>query len=208
MVMAVLFRITGNPAWAAGFAVSFASSNADTWSSEIGVSVALRSCFPGGLRRVPRGVSGGVSLLGCVMALAGAAFIAVIFAAENLSLRVFGGGGARIPGVVRVLWLIGGFVGSIVDSLLGTTVQAQYLERGEVPRSEVTDADGTPNKLARGLPFVDERRGEPCKLRRGHGCRGPAGADPAVGVRGPRGRRAPRAGRARVIAGSCSSSER
>lgn len=151
MAAAVLFRITGNPAWAAGFAVSFASSNADTWSSEIGVLSRSDPVFLVGFRHAPRGVSGGVSILGSLMALAGAAFIAVIFAAENLSLRILSGGGGFLELCVFVA--VGGFVGSIVDSLLGATVQAQYIsEGGATERSH--GRDGTPNRLARGLPFV------------------------------------------------------
>jgi uncharacterized protein (TIGR00297 family) len=156
MVMAVLFRITGNPAWAAGFAVSFASSNADTWSSEIGVLSRSDPVSLVGFRRVPRGVSGGVSLLGCLMAVAGAAFVAVIFAAENLSLRVFGGGEGGAGGFLGlcVFVAIGGFVGSILDSLLGATLQAQYMEVGGASTERRTTRDGKPNRLARGLGFV------------------------------------------------------
>jgi uncharacterized protein (TIGR00297 family) len=149
MAAAVFFRITGNPAWAMGFAVSFASSNADTWSSEIGVLSRFDPVSLVGFRSVPRGVSGGVSLLGCLVALAGAAFIAVIFAAENLSLRAVS---ARFPEVFLFI-TAGGFAGSIVDSLLGATVQAQYAGRGTVTERS-RGRDGAANPLVRGLPFV------------------------------------------------------
>lgn len=149
MAAAVLFRITGNPAWAAGFAVSFASSNADTWSSEIGVLSRSDPVSLAGFRPVPRGVSGGVSVLGCLMALAGAAFIAVIFAAEDLSLRILPGGFLAC----FVFITAGGFAGSIVDSLLGATAQAQYVSQGRATEKS-HGKDGTPNRLSRGLPFV------------------------------------------------------
>jgi uncharacterized protein (TIGR00297 family) len=149
MAAAILFRITGSPAWAVGFAVSFASSNADTWSSEIGVLSRANPISLVSFRSVPRGVSGGVSLLGCLMALAGAAFIAAIFAAENLSLRVLSGG---FLGIV-VFIMTGGFVGSIVDSLLGATLQAQYVHDGAATE-RMRGEDGTRNRLARGLPFI------------------------------------------------------
>jgi uncharacterized protein (TIGR00297 family) len=168
MAAAVFFRITGNPGWALGFAVSFASSNADTWSSEIGVLSRSAPVSLVGFRSVPRGVSGGVSLLGTLTALAGAAFIAVIFAAENLSLHAITGG---FP-VVFLFVTAGGFTGSIVDSLLGATVQAQYAhglraqrvlphERfpwrsgsGDIVTERSHGEDGRPHRLVRGLPFV------------------------------------------------------
>jgi uncharacterized protein (TIGR00297 family) len=149
MAAAVIFRITGNPAWAMGFAVSFASSNADTWSSEIGMLSRSDPVSLVSFRTVPRGVSGGVSLLGCLMGLAGAAFIAVIFAAESLSLRVLSGG---FLGTFLFI-TTGGFVGSIVDSLLGATLQAQYVSQG-VMTERVRGVDGTPNRLAHGLAFI------------------------------------------------------
>jgi len=149
MVTAVLFRITGDPAWAVGFAVSFASANADTWSSEIGVLSRADPVSIVGFRSVPRGVSGGVSLLGSAMALAGAAFIAVIFAAESLPLRAVHGGFLGILAFVAV----GGFLGSLVDSLLGATLQAQYTGKaGATERARAED--GTPNRLVHGIPFV------------------------------------------------------
>jgi uncharacterized protein (TIGR00297 family) len=149
MAAAVLFRITGNPAWAMGFAVSFASSNADTWSSEIGVLSRSDPVSLVSFRSVPRGVSGGVSLLGCLMGLAGAAFIAAVFAAENLSLRILSGGFLGPFLFVTA----GGFVGSIMDSILGATLQAQYTAGGAATE-RTRGEDGAPNRLARGLAFV------------------------------------------------------
>lgn len=159
MLCAVLFRLTGNNGWAVGFAVSFASSNADTWASELGV---LSKGSPVSLftfRPVPRGVSGGVSLLGCAMSLAGAIIIALVFAAENLSLGLFPGRFILLAAFVSAA----GFIGSILDSLLGATLQAQYEPapnaRAAGGALAVTErrfsADGVRHRLARGLEFVN-----------------------------------------------------
>ena len=43
---ALSYKLTGNPAWAIGFAVSFASSNSDTWASELGVLSRRRAGLP------------------------------------------------------------------------------------------------------------------------------------------------------------------
>ena len=99
-LMAILFGVTRDPAWALGFAVSFASSNADTWAGELGVLSRKDPVSLLRLRPVPRGVSGGVSAAGSAASLAGAAFIALIFAAENLSLGLLTGGFLRVAAFV------------------------------------------------------------------------------------------------------------
>jgi uncharacterized protein (TIGR00297 family) len=161
LLMALLFGLTRDPAWGAGFAVSFASSNADTWASELGVLSRNDPVSLLRLRPVPRGISGGVSLAGCAASFAGAVFIALIFAAENLSLRILSGGFVRIAAFVAA----GGFLGSLVDSLLGGTLQAQYVPAASenakragaallVTERAFTD-EGVPNRLVRGLTFVN-----------------------------------------------------
>ncbi len=150
-VCAVLFGITKSPAWALGFAVSFSSSNADTWASEVGELSRRDPVSLLGFRRVPRGVSGGVSPLGTLMAAAGAVFIGLVFALENLYLRAVPAAFLEVAGLVAA----GGFLGSLVDSVLGATVQAQYRARGTELTELARDEEGRPNQLARGLAFVN-----------------------------------------------------
>ncbi|MGA2641638.1 MAG: DUF92 domain-containing protein [Spirochaetia bacterium] len=156
---ALLYKLTSESAWAIGFAVSFASSNADTWASELGVLSKGQPVSLSTFRPVTRGVSGGVSVLGSSMALAGALLIAVVFGLENFSLKVVPGGFLRLAGFVAA----GGLVGSLLDSFLGATIQAQYVvqEAGQPPTSapalteRKTAPDGSPNKLVRGLSFIN-----------------------------------------------------
>ena len=156
-LMALLFGITRNPAWALGFAVSFASSNADTWASELGVLSRRVPVSLPGFRPVPRGISGGVSVAGCAASLAGAVFIALIFAAGDRRLHLFSGGFIPVTAFVAVA----GFLGSLLDSILGGTLQAQYRPRdaADLDRLATTERalsdDGTPNRLVRGLAFVN-----------------------------------------------------
>ncbi len=150
-VCALCFRLTGNPAWALGFAVSFASSNADTWASEVGELSRHEPVSILTLRHVPRGVSGGMTLLGTSMAAAGAAFIALVFALENLELRAVPSEFLPVAAFVAV----GGFAGAFVDSILGETVQAEYENHATQVTERPTGEDGRPNKLVRGLAFVN-----------------------------------------------------
>lgn len=94
--------------WPEAMLGALAAANADTWATELG------SLFGGKPRKITTlaptepGESGAVSLLGTLAALAGA-----------LALGSFGGNA----------WLavtMGGFVGALLDSFLGATLQAQW----------------------------------------------------------------------------------
>ncbi len=150
---AVIYHITGDPAWAAAFAVSFAASNADTWAGEIGV---LSHGAPVSLltfRPVPRGISGGVTPLGTAASLAGALLIGLLFGVENLILHVVPGSLIRVTLFVTAF----GFAGSLVDSMLGATLQARYASADNA--GGITERrrsrSGLPNPLAGGLSFVN-----------------------------------------------------
>lgn len=108
------FVLTRAPAWQVLAAASLAASAADTWATEIGTlsRSAARSILTG--RRVPAGTSGGVTALGMMAALAGAAFVASV---------------AWLCGWERVsahAAVIGGVAGAVLDSILGAAVQARW----------------------------------------------------------------------------------
>jgi uncharacterized protein (TIGR00297 family) len=100
---------------------ALAAVTADTWATEIGVfsitpPVSIRT-----FNRVPAGTSGGITLLGTLFALIGSLLIAI-------------SGLIAAPSVVTLSWghpvfyiiAIGGLLASLVDSLIGATLQAQY----------------------------------------------------------------------------------
>jgi uncharacterized protein (TIGR00297 family) len=99
--------------WVALGAGSLAASAADTWATEVGT---LFGGTPRSIltwRPVPVGTSGGVSAIGSLAGLAGAAFIAALVLALGWSLAV------------ALAVAIGGVAGAVADSVAGGSVQAR-----------------------------------------------------------------------------------
>lgn len=111
---------TKEPLFLWGFVAGIASCTADTWGSEIGVLSPSppRHLLTG--KKLPPGLSGGVSWLGTAASLAGSLAITGLFAAALwLNGKPFS----------FDLWLTLtalGFCGSLLDSLLGATIQVRY----------------------------------------------------------------------------------
>ena len=114
--------------WALPAAVgAIAATTADTWATEVGLLSRQppRLITTGAI--VPRGRSGGITLLGTVSGVGGALFAAVLgrFAVPG-------------PGALGILVpAAGGMAGLLIDSVVGATAQARYRcpacgEEGEV----------------------------------------------------------------------------
>jgi uncharacterized protein (TIGR00297 family) len=114
-VLAAFFHwISPQSIWQAVGAGALAASAADTWATEIG---SLARALPRSIvtrERVPAGTSGGVTLVGSAASAMGALFIASLVIVLRWPFPVF--------------WaaLIGGMLGSLIDSLLGATAQARF----------------------------------------------------------------------------------
>jgi uncharacterized protein (TIGR00297 family) len=132
-----------------GFAGAFAAATADTWATEIGTLVggSTREVWSG--RRVPPGTSGGVSVAGTLGAVAGAG---VVFAALAPFAGPYVGGIGWGWAVALVVG--GGFLASLVDSLLGATAQALYRDGAS---GQLTERAGA-NPLVRGWRWVTNDR--------------------------------------------------
>jgi uncharacterized protein (TIGR00297 family) len=99
--------------WEVAGAAAIAASTADTWATEIGTlsTFAPRSIVS--WKKVEAGTSGGITVHGIVAVIGGALFVAIL---------------ARLLGWSSLAsWaaIVGGFAGSLVDSLLGATLQGR-----------------------------------------------------------------------------------
>lgn len=101
----------------AGYIAAIATITGDTLSSEIGVLSRSEPFLITTFERVPRGTDGGISLLGEVVGLLGAAFI-------GLAAGILGV--ASLPLAVSVA-VIGGVLGFHIDSFLGAVFERRGL---------------------------------------------------------------------------------
>jgi uncharacterized protein (TIGR00297 family) len=147
-LLSLLFALQPHDAYIYAAGISMAAATADTWASELG---ALSRVEPKSLwRKLPlaHGLSGGVTPLGLWASLAGSAFVSS-FSIAFFALR----DGLSAAGMVLSLLMIGmGFMGSIVDSLIGEFLQAKYRNL----RNELLEvASSASDQLVSGWRWMD-----------------------------------------------------
>lgn len=126
-LLALLSTLAPNPLWLPAFVGVMAAVNADTWATELGVLSKRPPRLITTWKAVPPGTSGGISLLGLAASLGGALFIGLLALMGQGVASLFAGQ----PLPAQAWWLpllaaAGGMLGSVVDSLLGATVQVIY----------------------------------------------------------------------------------
>ena len=120
--LAVIYALAPHPALWAAFVGAVATVNADTWATELGVLGPGRPRLITSGRTVETGTSGGVTWRGSAAALAGGALIGLC---GGLLRLIQGDQPSRAAALVGI-GAVAGLLGSLVDSLLGATVQAIY----------------------------------------------------------------------------------
>ena len=115
----------------------YCACQGDTWSSEIGVLAKSKPRLILGLRKVPAGTNGGVTLMGLAGATAGGVFMAAV-----MSVVQVGRGADAYPADVSmasivVVSLASSLFGSLFDSVLGQLFQlSAFNVNGTVATSE------------------------------------------------------------------------
>lgn len=102
----------------------YACCNGDTWASEIGILSQSKPLLISRFRRVAPGTNGAISALGTFASVAGGTFIGFVFWIAGF---FFNSNDARYETPAQwylvLLGAFGGLVGSLIDSLLGATLQ-------------------------------------------------------------------------------------
>jgi uncharacterized protein (TIGR00297 family) len=156
-ILAVVFARYPEPLLFAAFVGAMSTVNADTWATELGVLsvVAPRLIITG--QRVAPGTPGGVTQLGIWAAVAGALLIGTVATLLAQVQSLLQGGGWGLQAVSYPLFaVVGGFSGSLFDSLLGATVQGVYFcdRCGKETESPVHRC-GHPARLLRGFAWLN-----------------------------------------------------
>ncbi len=133
------------------FCGAIAAVTADTWATEIGrFSRAAPRLITNG-RPVARGRSGGITPLGTAGSALGGTLIGALAALGVAAGWVTG----PPPWTLLAATAVAGLVGSLLDSLLGATIQAAYVEArtGRITERQ-HDAGGNLTTLVRGARWI------------------------------------------------------
>jgi uncharacterized protein (TIGR00297 family) len=153
---ALLYLLLPDTTIMLGVAAAFAAANADTWAGELGLLSGRAPLLITGGGPVEPGRSGGITPLGLAASLAGALFIALLFFLLSLVLPVLPAG-AELSDSLRFTAVVvaAGFAGSLLDSLIGATLQVQYADPRTGAYTERPASAAGPNRLVRGLPGIN-----------------------------------------------------
>jgi uncharacterized protein (TIGR00297 family) len=114
-LISIIYFFHQDITWLIGFLVCLASSNSDTWASEIGTLSKTKPVYIRTFKRIERGTSGAVSWLGTTAAILGSMLIALggtwLFHLEVLHFFII---------------FLFGFLGNIFDTLIGAYYQQVY----------------------------------------------------------------------------------
>lgn len=113
-VCVVLYGITCHKAFLIGFTVALTEALADSIASDVGVLSKKDPVSICRFKTVPRGLSGGVSLLGSLSSAAAALFCAVLY------LLFF-----KDVGEALIVFVFGN-IGCLIDSVLGDLLQEKF----------------------------------------------------------------------------------
>ncbi len=105
----------------------------DTWSSEWGIRLGGNPVDILGFRKLQKGASGGITLMGTLMGLLGSVVMALVF--------YFGfSGDVNSAHKIKVLsWMVlGGLIGTVFDSVLGSVFQRKILNENNAYSDDVT----------------------------------------------------------------------
>ncbi len=142
---ALLWHFSGTVSALVMFGAAVAEATSDTFAGDIGRLSGRDPVSIITLKRVPKGLSGGVTALGLFAAMASSFVIALCWYVSFKTVSLY---------QAALVWLMG-FAGAVVDSYLGAGVQAQYYDPQTREITEDDERDGRKLELTRGIRWVD-----------------------------------------------------
>jgi uncharacterized protein (TIGR00297 family) len=150
-IIIILWNYFPHDMWYFAFVGSIAAVTADTWATEIGVFSKLPPRNILNFKQVKPGTSGGVTVLGFMGALFGS-FVIVFFG--SLVTTRYDSFSHILPFIAMII--IAGLLGSVVDSIIGATIQSQYQcpNCGKITEKKI-HCQNHATKLISGFRFID-----------------------------------------------------
>lgn len=138
----------------------FACCLGDTLASELGILSSSPPILVTTLRPVPRGTNGAISLGGTLASLIGGLIIAltafITLVLENASCRA---DWWSIASKLALFGGVGGVGGSMIDSILGATIQrTRYSDRRSKILIDGSEGDADDKITERGLPLLSNNQ--------------------------------------------------
>lgn len=118
----------------------YACCNGDTWASELGILSSSDPILITTLKRVPKGTNGGISGIGTFASIAAGFAIGVVFYLGSLPFAI-GNSSSPPQWPLILLATFAGAIGSIIDSLLGATLQYSAVDA----KTGLVNSHPTPN---------------------------------------------------------------
>ena len=147
LIFAVLYCASGRKSCLLAVFACFASTAADTFASEVGMLSAREPVSILTWKKVQRGMSGGVTLLGVLGSAIGACFISVLAIPD---FGIFG----------MLICVLTGIGSALLDSVFGEAFQAKYQMKQKegktgMSMTERRTIDGEALELAKGIKWVN-----------------------------------------------------
>ena len=144
-IAALLWFFTSKTVALIMFGAAVAEATSDTFAGEVGRLSKSGPVSIRNFRPVPVGMSGGVTFLGMVGAFLSSAMIAFCWYIWFQGVSIY----------AAVLVCLMGFAGAVLDSYLGASVQAHYVDPDTGMLTENDEKDGRKLELAQGIRWVD-----------------------------------------------------
>ena len=140
----IIYKITANDIYLLIYASVMAESLADTLASDIGILSKREPINILTLKKGERGLSGNISLLGLISALVGSLLIgAIYYIGIEKNINSF------------LIIVLSGFLGSLVDSILGASIQVKYKCEKCKKITERKEHCGKKTNYYKGIKWID-----------------------------------------------------